>query len=450
MEQYKNHVLISMSLYIIRWVQALLKSSNVWKNSAFYAVGTALGKASILAINFYLLHKLKLESYGAFSFVYSLSSSISILLGGSAYVLTNRYVSAGFYDRNTYKDIKTQKSAVVSIIIGIGSAIVVLFGILLCSNEISQITFGHLRYVNAIEISALMIYSVVTSNIFSSILISQEAFIENSVIGFAIGIAQILMTPIFVLKLGWEGAFYAIFVGNIGGAICSIAVQWRKSKPHIMRFDREYLRNSVEQIHFFAPYLLSGLIGVPVNIVLMYILNKSENPEVQAGYYNFATQLRIMILFVPNILAQALLQGLIALRNVPTQYVKTVREVLIVSIFTSIFATSVVWLVFDKVFVATKSDLIQSKTTVLLFAVAGIISTIPGVFGQVALERGKLSQGIFCNSIWSIIVVVTFTILYRQGSKGLALSMIVSYAILAVISYFFFRHNVKLILSRRT
>ena len=182
--------------------------------------------------------------------------------------------------------------------------------------------------------------------------------------------------------------------------------------------------------HFAVPTVLGSILVAPVMWICNAILVNSPRGYAQMGLFNAANQWRVMLLFLPSVIAGPLLPIMSNLYG--TGQFARLRRALIKSLSANILmvglAASVVacfsrWLMglYGRGF----EDAVPTLLTVLGVAVLLAAGT---VVAQLITSTGAMWMGLSFNAMWAAVMIVSAMILVpRLGALGLGLSYVIAY-----------------------
>lgn len=189
-----------------------------------------------------------------------------------------------------------------------------------------------------------------------------------------------------------------------------------------------------ELFNFIIPASASGLVLMPVNIVILYILGFFKS-SVIISVFNYGMQIRNLIIFFPSILGSIFLKILSESNNR-----KNFNFMLIINSIVAIIVS--VFLIFIKFLDLSYLKLIEIDDLIIL-CLGSILFSINSVVGNKIVSLLKTKIGFYFNLLWalSFISFTYLTFIFNLVSPFLGLFL--AYIVLTVVQFLYVRKYVN-------
>lgn len=419
-----------------------LRASDIGRRLASGAIwsftGTALAKFIVLMAGVVCAHVLGKQEYGQFGMVRS-TINLFVVFGFAGMGLTaTKFISQ-------YK--KSQKERIPSICIltngfAILTGTLMTAGILVFAPYIAEKTLDAPELLVPLRVGALLLFVTVINGAQQGTLAGFENFKDiaiNTLIG---SIAESILMLV--------GGYYWGVMGAVLGYGCGFVVLYaannvsiRKTMHrfnlslHLSDFDRNDLRLLYK---FSLPAMLSSVMVAPVFwIVRTLLVNYTNFGEL--AVYEAADQWKVIILFIPAAVSHVALPILSSLVNdTPKRYWKILRyNILLNASLALVFA--IVVCMFSPYIMTMYGKGYSDPMPLVYLALSTIFTSVSTVVGISIQSRAKMWIGFGFNMFWGV-MVISFSYLFLNngmGASGVALGVMVAYAIHAMLQYIYLK-----------
>jgi len=406
---------------------------------AFLLMGAAiLARGSVLISNIVIARQLGLEKFGEFNIVQNtllMVAGISTLgtgLTAIKYISENRQrnpdkIGDILYFCYTFTGIFGAiasfliflLSSIISSYLGVGASVELLLKI--GAFQILPIS------ILAIQIGALS----ALNNFFGSVIVS-------SIIG---GTMLLLIYPMIML-FGILGAVIVLSISNCLGCIIAHLLIKHECYKRNIKFKvskhNPFNSSNIHLLLFSFPSAVSTMI-IPIFSWVNYkILIGTENGIEEMGRFSAAEQIRVLILFLPGLLAKSIFPELSASKDkeVPL-FTKSSRTVVNNYIYIQITLTCLplfVLLLFpsitEKIF---GNQFSGSEHIIAILALSCIPIAWVNAYSMVFAHLDNMWFDVLCNLLWAFCCAMLFIgVFYSFGSAGLAMSILISLGVKAI------------------
>ncbi len=423
-----------------------IKSSDIGKRMASGAMwsftGTALAKFIVLLAGIACAHVLGKQEYGQFGMVRS-TISLFVVFGFAGMGLTATKFIAQYR--------KSQKERIPSIYIltngfAVFTGALVTVVVLGFAPYIATITLNAPELITPLRVGALLLFVTVINGAQQGTLAGFENFKAialNTLIG---SIAESVLMLV--------GAYYYGVTGAVLGYGCGFIVLYLTNhisirmnlrdlglSPRLSSLDR----NDLHLLYKFSlPAMLSSIMVAPVFwAVRTMLVNHTDFGEL--AVYEAADQWKVIILFIPAAVSHVALPILSSLvDDSPQRYKKVLRyNILLNAGISSVIALIVC--VASPLIMGFYGKSYTDPMPLVYLALSTIFTSVSTVVGISIQSRAKMWTGFGFNLFWGI-MVLSFSCFFLEkgmGASGVALGIMVSYAIHALLQYTYLRFTIS-------
>lgn len=399
-------------------------------NGAFWSVLGAAGGRGVVLIAFIVVARIiGQEKYGEFGIIRSTINMFTVFASVGIGYTASKYIAQ---HRNRQPREAGEVYALSNALsVGIG----ILFSVLLIffAPLIAEKSLQNPLLANDIKLGTFVLFFTILNGVQNGALSGFEAFRTIAVNTFISGIIQSACLIAGSYYWGVEGGIVALGIGCIGLYILNHRSIHRQLSVYQIPVKLRSVKKKTWQIlwRFSFPAILSSIMVLPVLWWAKTYLVR------QAGYlemadFDVADQWGIMILFIPNTLAQVILPLLSNTLEEGTtkQYFKLIRVNILLNVAISFtIALGVAFL--GKLILSFYGKGFVQVEPLIYMAIATIFMSACSVVGQVLASQDKMWLGFIFNLLWSIWIVI-FTFLFvgnGYGASGLALAIVLSYVL---------------------
>jgi len=267
----------------------------------------------------------------------------------------------------------------------------------------------------------------------AGVLAGLESFrLVARVVAFA-GIAQALG----MVTGGIAGGLPGCVVGTVAGmAVGCGATHWSlraELARHGARWSSAGWREELPGlIRFAVPATLAGLIVTPATWAATAWLYHQPAGDSALGIYNAAHQVRLIILFVPGMVATAGLPVLTRLWGSASdrEYRRLLRLKLRLGLASASLIAIPVILGAPWVLAAFGPGFGSGAPVLQVLAAAAVLTAVLGMAGQSLVSEGRMWTGLLLNLIWASVLLGTAALwIPAHGALGLAWAHLAAYGV---------------------
>ncbi|MFH0900188.1 MAG: oligosaccharide flippase family protein [Pseudomonadota bacterium] len=173
---------------------------------------------------------------------------------------------------------------------------------------------------------------------------------------------------------------------------------------------------------FSLPAMLTAVVTPVVSWTLVAILVNQPRGYAEMGVFNAATQLRTVIMFVPAMLATAVLPALSQLhgRHDGRRHARAVRLAMVLNGAAALAVALPVCIFGPWLLSCYGPSFTEGVPTLVLVAASTIVMAITHIIGQAIVSAGQMWWGLLLNCAWALSVLIAAHLLRGHGAFGLA------------------------------
>lgn len=195
---------------------------------------------------------------------------------------------------------------------------------------------------------------------------------------------------------------------------------------------------------FALPAMLAGGVVLPANWLVTAMLMHQTTGEDEMGVYNAAHQIRLMILYVPGLVATAGLPVLTHLwgHNSGSEYLRVLRMKLLIGFGVASLVAVPVLASAPWIMAGFGSGFPEGAPVLRVLACAAVITATLNMIGQSLVSEGRMWTGLLLNIVWAGVLVGCSTAwIPRHGALGLAWANLAAFGVhlITVSSYVWHR-----------
>lgn len=319
-------------------------------------------------------------------------------------------------------------------LIAMGTGGVMALGLLIFAPWLAEHTINAPHLVGVLRIGALILFINALNGAQTGALSGFEAFKTIAHVNLIIGLISF---PILVC-----GAWFGDLTGAVWALAINLGFNWLLNHLALRKEARRYrvpltFRNCSRELpilwSFALPATLSGIMVGPANWACRALLANQPDGYDEMGILTAALVFQVLLLFVSNMLGAPLLSMVsnvganisdkLSTTNILSSWILGV----IVAIPLLCFP-EVAQLIFGSDY-ATHS--FQVTFSLIMFCTT--IMTYKEGLARVLVANSLLWWGLFSNSFWAAILIVSTVFLVRWGAPGLAASLTIAYILNTVV-----------------
>lgn len=411
--------------------------TSIWlrlKNSVFWSlVGSLVYNGMMILASFPTARILGAENYGKLGIIQSTLTTFVFLSGFAVAETAIKYISE-------YRNIDLKR-------------VEKILGLIFFSCFIISIKLGIIIYILAPYFSKYILNSP-QMEIYLKIMIA--AILLNSIssvqIGILSGLEQFsIVAMINILKgiLSFLFITFGAFLKNLIGAVIGLVISSLVLVLISQIILKNILKNQKIAINFssffterrilfsyYLPSIIGGISTFSVIWIGNILLVNSPGGYVEMGIFNVANQWRMVVQFLPNIIAYpnlSILSNLYGRRNFD-QYKQALDIYLLFSFLLSIVPALVVTTFSKWIMQMYGVEFLKGDKPFVILVLASTFYSVSSAFGISISSLDKLWYGMLINILWAIIFLILCSQLVKYGVYGLAFTYLIAYLVSMFIS----------------
>jgi O-antigen/teichoic acid export membrane protein len=396
---------------------------------AFWSfVGAIISRGLTLLSSIIIARILGNSVYGELGIIQSTIGMFGVFAGFGLSTTSTKYV-AEFREKDPEK---------AGRIIALGEIITLITGLIMMSALfifapfLAAKTLAAPQLTGLLRIGSILLFLNAINSVQTGSLAGFESFRTIANINFFVGLASFPLMLIGVYFYKLQGVVW----GMVGAMVLSYVLNYMAIKKEndkykiIIDYPKSFQEKNV-LYKFSIPACLSGIIVLPVTWICNTMLVNTPNGYAEMGIFNAANQWYTVVVYLPGIVGQALFPILserlgnsnkLQSRKILYGYMLLNLVVIIPLISIGVLLNKTIMNLYGKSF--SNSGLIL----ILVLFTAGVVA-IQMPIGNYISALGKMWLGLFMNSVWGIILMITVFFLINNGALGLSLSRLISYFI---------------------
>ncbi|ENU64138.1 MATE family efflux transporter [Acinetobacter lwoffii] len=185
-----------------------------------------------------------------------------------------------------------------------------------------------------------------------------------------------------------------------------------------------------ELFRFIVPASASGMILMPVNMIVLYILG-FLNSVVIISIFNYGMQIRNLIIFIPSVLGSIFLK-ILSDNNGKNTFFYMLLINFLISLVASLF------LIFVKALGFSYMDLINF-TDLIILCLGSILFSINSVVGNKIVSLLKTKVGFYFNVIWAVSFILFTYLSIVINLVSPFFGLLCAYIVLTIIQFLYVR-----------
>ena len=391
---------------------------------AFWSMtGTALGKFLVLLAGIICARILGKEIFGEFGMVRS-TIGIFIVLGSAGIGITaTRFISL-------YKATEQSHSYSIyrlSFLFAICSGTILTVSLLPLASVISQQILNSPHLTTALQIAALILFASVLNATLNGVLTGLEDFKSIAINTFIGSSIESLLMVVGAWRYGLYGAIIGFGLGIVAQYIANHIAICKDFKKYGITSTNGIERKDYHLIYSYCiPATLSALTVAPAFFIIRAMVVR------EAGYgelaiFEAADQWKIIILFIPTAVSQIVLPILSSTTDTQKFSKALLTNITLIGIVS--FVVAAIICLSSQYIMPLYGSSFDNQTPLMLLAVSTVFSSIANVIEMAICSKEKMWQNFGLNLAWAAIMIICAAIYINKGATGLALAVLISYAI---------------------
>lgn len=419
---------------LFRRAQANLRRSPIAyrvARGAFWSLfGGVVSRALAVLTSVIVARLLGREGYGEVGMVQSTVGMFGVFAGFGLGATATKYI-AEYRQRDPAR---AGRIANLTVVVSLLTAGVISLGCLALSDRLAARTMVRASLAPLIEAGALLLLVSALGGVLSAALAGFEAFRELARIQIWQGVAAPLITVPLVRLYGAEGAVSALTVNAaLGLGLLALALRRRLFADGLsLRYDRLVWREAGILWRFALPSLLSSVLLIPVMWVTNLMLVRRPEGYGELGVFNAANQWRMVIVFLPTMLAAAVLPVLAETFGSDDRagYRRTLVMNLRATWVIALPVTALTIVLAEPIAALFGRQFAGMGAVLPALMIATFLAVVNATIGAALAGSGRIWTGTFMNLGWAIVLIaVAARLIPGHGARGLATAYLVSYLV---------------------
>lgn len=428
-------------------INAINKSSLLrrFTQAVVFGIGGSIGSRALLMLSSVIISRiLGQELFGQFSMI---NSTVTLFVTFSAMGISatlTRYVALYRSDIKKIGELIGSLSLVVSLMALVMSIFMFLF-----SSNLSVLVSGTSILGSYFKITSVTIFVSAIGSIQHSILLGMEKYRITARVEIIRCFIYVLVAFFLTRKYGLNGAIISLLVSEVIKLLMMSYENKKFYKQSSIRYRIKFDSEIIKIIYMFTiPSFLSSLLVLPVNWINNSILARSMGFS-ELAIFSIALQWMTIVTYIPAQMSQVkpIYTDLFSKRK----FDSLKKMFLNITMFTAGLSIPIIIIMIS--FSGTILDFYgegynKGSLTFSLLMIVAFLIILQAQVGTILESIGKVWYGLVLNSIWSVVITLTFYSLREYGSVGYALAYCLSYVLHNVLSfillYYLWRKKEKL------
>lgn len=404
--------------------------------------GSVLSQGLMLLATIFVARILGKTEYGELGMIRSTVSMFAVFAGFGLGMTATKYIAE-------YRKSDPEKSGKIiglTTLFAGGTGGIISIIILIAAPYIATHSINAPHLVDEIRLGAVMLFFSALNGAQTGTLSGFEAFKTIAKVNL---IAGLLAFPIQIgctLLFGLQGSVIGFGLNFlILWALNFYAVRRETQKAGIIiRFTKAWDEWNV-LLKFSLPALLSGILVAPVMWACNALLVNKPHGYEEMALFDAANQWRNAILFIPAILAQIALPLLSAHVNDKAKFNRILKLNIKLNAVVASAIAAIVALMAVYIMKSYGQGFAEGSEVLIILASSAVLVAINNIIGQAIASRGRMWAGFFLNLIWSIVLITSTGWLLNEGfgAKGVALGLLISYALHTITQSLFVHFTIR-------
>jgi len=392
-------------------------------------IGNIFNRASGLILAIAVARIVGPNAFGEFSIVRSTIMTMLTFGGAGLSVTATKYIAETRIISPSQAIRYAQHSEYLSLCL----AALISGLLLLGANQLATVALGAPSLTGYLQIAALAIFFNAINSSQIGVLSGFESFRLAAFLNIANGIFGLIFVILGAFFFGATGAVIGVGIAALAIVILSkivIDINLIKKKQD----DRLSLSIFLEMLKFSIPITLSGILVSPILWSCNAMLVRSQDGLHQVALFEAANQWRMLILFVPLLVAQVSLPILSSIKE-KQQFRYTLKMIILATLTISAIVALPVFVLSRWLMTSYGASFQSADVTLKWLAISSILIAVNNVIGQAIASQNKAWHGLVFNLIWAAIILFGswHFIKNNLGAEGLAIAQTIAYAIHTVV-----------------
>ena len=319
------------------------------------------------------------------------------------------------------------------------SAAVMAGGLIIAAPWLAGSLLNAPELAGGIQLGALLLVANEVNSVQISALAGLEMFRAIATINFLRGVITVPLITLATWQAGIAGAILAFGLVAVVTCIYSQVMLQKGQRQFGIPHARVSAAWTEKRIlwHFAVPAFLSGMLVGPVMWLGNALLVNQADGYAELGVFNAANQWRNAMMFIPSVLATAMLPILSSLSggNDHKNTRKVLLSMMLVSGGIALVAAVVLVLGRNLIMALYGETFVRQADILIVISVTFVLIAIQTPVGQAIAAAGRMWVGMLMNLGWALVFTLAGVVLignYELGAMGLALTYLISYTVHSV------------------
>lgn len=418
--------------------------SRVFKGSMWAGIGGVVNRGSGLLSMILIARLLGVESFGEFGLIRN--TVLMLLTFGSigVSVAATKFVAQYRGSPNCLRQV-TSWLFQISLILGAALALILISLSGFISGTILEVNSVH----SGLQLASVAAFFCAINNCQVGILSGFEAFKLVAFINIGNGIFTLVAVSAGAWLWGVNGAVIGLGVAAlfcyILGKLLLSQLYGSMSAENVSAKREIAVDNQVkidDVIKYCLPVTLSGILVAPVFWVCNAFLTRSDNGLIQVAIYEAANQWRMLILFVPSLMAQVILP-VFASSNSKSEFNTVFRLSILITLITSASMALLLALLPNQLMSLYGAQFTGSEDAVRWLAATAVMMAVNNTIGQAIAGSGNVWHGFMMNLVWAVLVMTLswYFVSLKYGAVGIAVAQFCAYGFHTVLQVVYMKYH---------
>lgn len=402
-------------------------------------IASVATKGSQLATILLLVKLLDADHFARYAFLTATAVMLASIVSFGIPSILSGLISA--------EDTHYNKNLLISTVI-ITNAIIGIIFLIITSLILFLIYIYSFEFIKFTELPVLLTALAINYNLnIQSVMIgcsNLKVYSTSSVIG---SLVMFLLTIILATMYSINGAIFGYVIGSLFQAYISSILFFKNSdiEINVITYDSKIYKNELRKILTKAmPNYVSGWFNYPVLWFCGTVLYSGANGVANFTIYNLAEQIKQILTFIPNIVAQIIFPHLSKMwKHEPSYANSLVSKSLLFSPIATSFVAAPMLLFKDYLFGYFGQEYLTSSYILYFVVCISFLVNFNNILGGVFLSRAYWHAGMVFNIIWGclLIVLVSMSNYFKFELPGFYSAFLIAYIFHTILQYMFWLHK---------
>ncbi len=396
---------------------------------AFWSlVGGIASRALTIGSSIIVARLLGREGYGEIGMVQSTIGMFGVFAGFGLGATATKYIA----EFRTKDPIRAGRISNLTIVVSLITAGLMAIACLGMSGWLADKTLNKAGIAPLLAAGSLLLFISTLGGVLFAALAGFESFRVIARINVIQGIAAVFLTIPLVWLFGVQGAIASLTINAAIGLLLSAKALLAEYVKFTIPpgYNKDVWAEWLVLWKYSLPSVVSGLMVGPVIWVTNAILVNQPGGYGELGLFNAANQWRMIIIFLPGMLASAMLPVLSEThgREDKTDFVRTVIMNLRVTWIVALPLTVLVVTMGKPLAALFGKQFYGSAPIISVLMLATFLNVVNSAVGSALAGSGRMWTGMFMNLGWAVVLTISSLLLVpRFGGLGLATAYLLAY-----------------------